>query len=533
MRASGREDRIEAITQQPPGERQAPGQQRSSIEMRAHKKKRSSLMMIAVATAVGASIWTASGSLKGWPWADSRPLVEKYRFAPVSRTMLTESLSASGRLESAKRTVIECELENISIGVRGQSLAAGGASVLLSVVPDGTVVQRGDVLAQLDSSDYEELLRQQRITVERARADHYQAELNLQVAKLAIEEYREGVMKETAKDYDRAIALARSDEMRCKDRVEWAERMFAKGYVPKAQLATEKQNYAKALFAVAQELSGRQLFDRFTAPKALRVLEGQVLSCKAVLNYQESRLQRNLDRLEKLEKQVELCTIRAPHDGFVIYANDPRRGIVIEAGMSVRQKQDLFYLPDLKQMEVVAMLHESVVDRVRPGLQATVSLEGAPGARLSGHVTSISPIPVFDYRSDVRYFEGIVKIDSMSRSDLKPGMTAQIDLFLTPRPNVLAVPIEAVAKVEGEDFCFVANHDRLERRKIELGQSTPDLLEIAGGLKEGEQVVLNPVLAEVDADISDGDDVASKAVAPPAQDVDENGEPIDAVAALR
>jgi HlyD family secretion protein len=184
-------------------------------------------------------------------------------------------------------------------------------------------------------------------------------------------------------------------------------------------------------------------------------------------------------------------------------------------------------------MEVVTMLHESIVDRVSPGIPASISLEGAPGAEIKGRVTSISPIPVFDYRSDVRYFEAVVKIDSMSRTGLKPGMTAQVDLFLTPRPNVLAVPIEAVAKVEGEDFCYVAHDDRLERRKIELGQSTTDLLEIADGLEEGEQVVLNPVLAEVDADVPEEEGLASKPATPPSQDVEESGEPIDAVAALR
>ena len=61
---------------------------------------------------------------------------------------------------------------------------AEGASVLLSVVPEGTTVQKGDVLAVLDSSDYEELVRLQRITVERSKADKTQAELNFQIAQL-------------------------------------------------------------------------------------------------------------------------------------------------------------------------------------------------------------------------------------------------------------------------------------------------------------------------------------------------------------
>ena len=97
---------------------------------------------------------------------------EKYALAHVQRTDLYPALTASGRVESSQRTVIECELENITIGVMGERLYAGGSSVLLSIVPDGTMVHKGDVLAVLDASEYEELLRQQRITVERSRADY-------------------------------------------------------------------------------------------------------------------------------------------------------------------------------------------------------------------------------------------------------------------------------------------------------------------------------------------------------------------------
>ncbi len=500
--------------------------------MRALKKLRSSLMMIAIVAAVGATIQLASNPPKGWRWRTPRPLIEKYRFAPVSRTVLAGSLTAHGELQSAKRTVIECELENITMGVKGQTLAAGGASTLLYVIPGGTIVKEGEVLARLDSSDYEELLRQQQITVERARSDRYQAALNLDVAKLAIHEYREGVLKETLKDSQRAIALAESDEMRTKDRLDWTLRMEEKGYAPKSQVATEKQNYAKALFAVAQEKGALKVFEQYVAPKALRTLEGKVLADTTVLNYQDSRLKRQLDRLETLERQVELCTIRAPHDGVVIYANDPRRGIVIEEGMAVRQKQDLFYLPDLGDMEVVTHLHESIVDQVRTGMKANVRLEGAPDARLEGHVKKVSPLPDYDWRSDVRYFTAIVQLDSVSRADLNPGLTAEIEIHLAPRSSVLTVPIEAVTQEAGQDVCYVALDDRLERRRIELGQATHHLLEVADGLREGERVVLNPVRAEVADDTSEGPDARDDQASPSSTADEGDAEAADAVAVL-
>ena len=104
----------------------------------------------------------------------------------MRRVNLSPMVIASGRVESSKRTVIQCELENWGVGARGGRVARGGASTLIRVIPEGTTVQRGDVLAVLDSSDYDELLRLQRIYTERYKADRLRAQLNLDLAKLAV-----------------------------------------------------------------------------------------------------------------------------------------------------------------------------------------------------------------------------------------------------------------------------------------------------------------------------------------------------------
>lgn len=427
---------------------------------------------------------------------------EKYVLASVERRDIFPSLTASGRVESSKRTLIECELENISIGVMGQRLSAGGASLLLDIVPEGTNVSKGDVLAVLDASEYEELVRQQRMTVERSRADHHQAELNLEIAKMAVHEFREGSMKEVEKDSRRRVALAESDLVRINDHLRWSRRMKSKGYASIAQVTEDEFRQARANFALEQERNSYQLFTEWSAPKSLKVLEGRVLGYQATLEYQANRLNRNLDRLKKLELQVERCTIRAPHDGFVIYAKDERRNIQIEPGMSVRQRQDLMYLPDLRQMEVVTSLHESIVKAVEKGMRAQVIVEGLPGRKIEGHVNQVADLPTFDWRSDVRYFDGKVKLDNPPEGIL-PGMTAHVEIALDRKEQVLAVPTNAVAHEGGRQICYVVRDDGLERREVRLGDGTSDLLEISEGLKEGEQVVVNPVLAEVTEDITE------------------------------
>ena len=201
---------------------------------------------------------------------------ERYLTTGVRRADLFPTLKASGRIESSKRTVIECELKNIAVGVRGQRLFSDGASVLLSVIPEGSIVKRGDVLAVLDSSDYEELLRVQRITVERAAADKVQAELDFEIAGLALREFEEGTVHETTEDFEGKIFLARSDLERTNDRVTWSRRMKDKGYIPAAMVTSEQFKQCQFQVALSQQVSAYALFKKFTAPKNVKGIEGTV-----------------------------------------------------------------------------------------------------------------------------------------------------------------------------------------------------------------------------------------------------------------
>ncbi len=434
-------------------------------------------------------------------WRTRPSSSERYVTAGVRRADLFPKLTASGRVESSIRTVIECQLENIAVGVRGQRLEAGGASVLLSVIPEGSSVKRGDVLAVLDSSDYEELLRVQRITLERASADKLQAELDVEIAKLTVQEFLEGTARETTEDFEGRILLARSDLARSIDRLNWCQRMNDKGYLPAAALSAEDFRKAQMTLALTQQESAYALFKKFTVPKTIKLLAGAVKGAEATLNYQELRFRRQRDRLALLEQQVKNCTIRAPHDGFVIYANNSNREVYIEPGMPVRQRQELFYLPDLNQMEVVAMLHESIVDQITPTMRANVQVEGIGNRRIWGHVQSIAPLSMFNSRSDARYFEGIVKLENIP-GGLKPGMSAEVEIAMPRRGNVLAIPSEAIMMEKGQEVCFVVHDEGLERREVTLGKITSDLAEVTRGLAEGEQVVLNPSPDDMEADIT-------------------------------
>jgi HlyD family secretion protein len=273
--------------------------------------------------------------------------------------------------------------------------------------------------------------------------------------------------------------------------------MHGKGYVPAAVVTSDEFKKDQAALALTQQEAAYALFTKYTCPKNLRVLTGAVRGAGSILEYQDLRLRRQQDRLAMLEKQVEHCTIRAPHDGFVIYADNAEREQFIEPGLPVRQRQQLFYLPDLDDMEVVAMLHESIVDQVNLGMRATVHVEGMANRRIEGHVTKVAQMAVMNLRSDVRYFESVVKLENVP-GGLRPGMSAEVEIALPRLDDVLTVPSEAVRVEGGHDFCFVVHEDGLERREVKLGQVTADLSQVTQGLKEGEQVVVGGAIDELE-----------------------------------
>ncbi len=84
----------------------------------------------------------------------------------------------------------------------------------------------------------------------------------------------------------------------------------------------------------------------------------------------------------------------------------------------------------------------------------------------------------------MKYFVATIKLDNFP-TGLLPGMSAEVEIDLDRTRDVLAVPLEAVASEQGRDVCYVAGLDGLERRRITLGRSNRNLLEVTQGLSRG------------------------------------------------
>ena len=414
----------------------------------------------------------------------------------VQRLPVETVVNAPGEMQSSNNTVVECEIERLSVVVQGRSITSGGSTRILKIIPDGTKVKKNDVLCVLDSSEFEELSRLQRINVERATADHLEAEMNLEVAKIALEEYRLGTAKQRVQSLKGQIALAQTDSFRLTGRLDWSRKMLNKGYLSKNAVRMEELSLQRADLQLTQSQIALNTFEKFSQPKAEHSLQVRIQSLSRVLMYEDSRLERHKDRLKTYEKQIEKCTVRAPNDGIAVYANENDGDTRIEEGAEVRQGQDLFYLPDLDHMQVMARLSESVVEKVRPGMKVRIMVEALSGRVFDGHVERIAqfPIPPSSWRSsqEVRNYYCLVIVDNPSM-DLRPGLNSEIKVLTESNQEKLVISPEVV-QVEGDkSYCFVRLPDgRFEKRQIKSRTSAPDTLEVVAGLNEGEEVVWQP-----------------------------------------
>ena len=462
-----------------------------------------------------------SPSLKSWRWAPILPLLvfaliwsqapqllnlghwmnqtendHSIETVPVRRVTFDASVNAPGEIQSANNTIVECEIERLSVMVQGRSITSGGSTTILKIIPDGTRVKKDDVLCVLDSSEFEELARLQRINVERAKADKLEAEMNLEVAKIAFDEYRLGTAKQTVQSLKGQIALANSDSTRLSGRLDWSRKMLTKGYASRTSVRSEELALQRSDLQLTQAEIALKTFEKYSKPKVEHTMQVRIRSLQTMLRYEESRLKRHQDRLETYTKQIAKCTVRAPNDGMAIYANEADGDSRIEEGSLIRQGQDIFLLPELDNLQVLVKLSESIVQKVQRGMKAKVLVEALNGREFEGHVESIAqfPIPPSSWRmsQDVKNYFCVVKIDSKS-DDLRPGLTSEIQFLTGTGEDSLTISPEVVQVEKDRAFCYVRKSDgRYERREIKTRTGDPDTLEIIEGLKEGEQVVRKP-----------------------------------------
>jgi hypothetical protein len=183
--------------------------------------------------------------------------------------------------------------------------------------------------------------------------------------------------------------------------------------------------------------------------------------------------------------------IRAPQAGKVACANkgwfDPEERI--REGASVRRQQDVFYLPGMSKMQVKVNVHESVVNKIKQGLKASVRVDAFPKAPISGAVNFVAELATSSF-NNTKNHDVMVVIDEIPEGvQIRTGLTAQVDITIGVNENELAVPVGAISEHSQQSYLYLKKPGGPERIKVSTGRSSHSFVEITEGVSVGDVVM--------------------------------------------
>ncbi len=396
----------------------------------------------------------------------------------IRRDNLVVSVIERGTLDSSNNAEIKCKIR--------------GFSTVTWVIPSGSVVQPDDVLVRLDTKVMEETVSLTKTNVNLAKAKLERSRADFARAQIAIDAYLEGQFRSELKTLEKDVAVAESNLLAARKMLEQSRTLFKRGYVTDLEVEGHEFTVTRADLELKVKKTQVDVLERFTKEMRLETLKGNLRSARSKMAADTAELAMTTKQRSRAREELEACVVKAHRGGLVIHpsAAEWKDTPDISEGASVRKDQVLLLMPDLSRMRVKVGLHESVIDRVRPGMTARVTL---PDRTLETRVSSVSTIarPVGWWNSDVVKYDTIIELPSVE--GLKPGMSAEVEVILARYEDVLTIPVAAVVQTEGGDFAWVKTEDGMQRRVLRSGDTNDVFTVVEGGLAQGEQVVLNPL----------------------------------------
>jgi len=335
-----------------------------------------------------------------------------------------------------------------------------------------------------------------------------------------IEKLEDGEAKQQLRSLQDGLQVAQEELLLARDRVAGQRRLEERGFITPTELEAEELNLNKASNKMEQEETSLKLYIQYTFPKEaeekLSEYENAVMSyqrqvkeniaqqAQEAARYSSAERKFNLERvkLADVNEQIEIATIRAQRPGLVVYGASDQNSRryrnssqeAIQEGATVRERQSILTIPDMREMAVKVNIHESAVQRVAVGQTVRVAVDAFPDEALTGVVTKVAVVADSSnsfMNPDLKVYPTTIKIDG-THEWLRPGMSAEIEILVQSLEDVIYVPIQAVTYYDDQRVVYVSSRGRTQRREVEVGTFSDSYIEIVGGLEEGEQVLLLP-----------------------------------------
>jgi HlyD family secretion protein len=411
-----------------------------------------------------------------------------------------------------------------------------GQAKIVSLIDEGTLVEEGDILCELDATALEKEIEDLRnriinlqgevtaataeleIQLSQNDADIQDAELKLKFANVELERFEKGEFVQEKTKRETKVEEYTSEVARAKRKYDQMPALLDEGFVTSDQVEEERIRLVKAESDLKLANLDLSTYLTYTAPKDLQQKQADVRNAnlevgrtkqraaareaqkRSALERQKSELSNVEARLVEQSGVLQNMIIRAPGPGIVIYgdARNPWDDREIKVGENVYSKQVFMTLPDLREMQAVLAVHEADITRVEAEQPAFVTVETARGRSIQGQVSRVALVPNSQRRrwgDNVKRFEVEVSLQGdLEGLELKPGLTSRVEILIDELKDVIAVPAQCVYAERGKYWVFQRNESGgYERAPVKIKPGNSQFVVITEGIEEGAQVALfNP-----------------------------------------
>lgn len=474
-------------------------------------------IVVAVATIAVIFIWLKVVRGQEDPMSSFPTFVAK-------RGPLTISVLESGTISPQEQIVLRNEVE--------------GRTTIVSLVPDGSIVKKGDLLVELDASTLKDRIIDQDIEVQRAQASYIgakenlavtenQAKSDIDIAKLTLrfarqdlQQYVDGIYPKDVNELTARIRLSEEDLKRAEDVNDWSKKLYEEKYLSETEYLADKLTVQRRKLERDVANSNLDLLANFTYHRQIEQLtsdvnqadmalerterkaSADVIQAKADLRARELEYNRQQEKMKKTEDQLSKTSIYAPQNGMVVYATSGGgrhrydRRQPMEIGVEVYERQDLIKLPTADSMKAEVSIHETSLEKVRVGLPAVITVDALAGKKFLSRVERIAPMPdamMSWVNPDLKVYPTDIYLEG-GDSELRTGMSCKAEIIIAQYEDTVYIPVQAVLRIAGQPTVYVVKNGSYTERSVEIGLDDNKMIRIASGLEEGEVVLMTPPL---------------------------------------
>jgi len=432
-------------------------------------------------------------------------------------------------------TIVEAGTLQALRSVSYASAIQSNQAKIVALVPEGKLVEKGDLLILFDAAPFEEEIRKSQAALEQAEAELSKARQDQGLQQIQNQEELLAARQRTEKTElelrDVTEGKGRLREQEADVNVENAQRELQKaestyldlkpllqgGYITKLELERAEQDMLKARQDFELAKSRRAALLQFGRPLERSHAQAEALATKESLKQLEASARHRLDqrraaiagaesrvreaagKLALAQQQLGRTEVRADVRGIVVYkdvffGSEQRKP---QVGDQVWANQPLLILPDVSKMVVETKVRETDIHKVEKQQKVAVKVDAYPGLRLTGDVSMIGTLAQEERERRGPKFFGVTLQLQESDARLRPGMTAQVEIQVEERVRALYVPLEAVFVREGRNLVYVRGLRGPREVEVTLGPSNHDFVVVEKGLARGERVYLRDPLGSL------------------------------------